>query len=206
MTLEGILNANPNAYPSLALVRVDVDVDVDGAADDIAARIAVAMSNEYPDEIAPELAAGYQDLRPSEVVGLAPASRTANLLAGLLGAASVLALGLTLSSSVRRRRRTDAVRSAIGLDRGDLRQTVRWQVNLVTLLALAVGLPIGVVLGRIAWIAFAEQLGVASDPQLPLALLAAAAAGLLLLANLVGEWPARTAGRRRQSIALRGLG
>jgi predicted lysophospholipase L1 biosynthesis ABC-type transport system permease subunit len=121
----------------------------------------------------------------------------------LLGAAAVLALGLTLSSSVRRRRRTYAVLAAIGLDRGDLRQTVRWQLNLVTLLALAIGLPIGVVVGRLAWTAFADQLGVAGDPRVPVALLAAAAGALLLVANLVGEWPARTAGRRRWGVALR---
>ena len=173
MTLEGINAANENSYPSLVLVRVADGVDLDEAESGITEGIAATMSEYREDPVlAMAYADAYQDLRPSEVVGLAPASRTANLLAGLLGAASVLALGLTLSSSVRRRRRTYAVLSAIGLDRGDLRQTVRWQLNIVTLLALVIGLPIGVVLGRVAWTAFAEQLGAAGDPRIPFALLA----------------------------------
>jgi hypothetical protein len=66
----------------------------------------------------------------------------------------------------------------------------------LTGLALVVGLPIGVALGRVAWTAFADDLGAAGGPRVPLLVLLAAAAGLLLLANAIGEWPARAAARR----------
>ena len=136
------------------------------------------MSTLLTRRLAVEGTEAYPRLRPAEVVGLQPASRTANLLAGLLGGAAVLALALTLSSSVRRRRRrpTRCSRS-LGFDRGELRRTVRWQTNIVTVLALAIGLPLGVVAGRLAWTAFADQLGAAGGPQVPLGLLGIAAVG-----------------------------
>jgi putative ABC transport system permease protein len=142
----------------------------------------------------------YRDLRPAEVTSLNPASRTVALLAGLLGASAVLALGLSLAGSVRRRRATYAVLSAIGFGRRDLRRTVRWQTNVITAVALVVGLPLGVVAGRIAWTAFADQLGAAGGPRVPLVLLGVAAIALIVLANLVGEWPARSAGSARAAV------
>jgi putative ABC transport system permease protein len=198
MTLDGLIEADENAYPSLALIRVAHGVDLDRAARGITIGIETTMT-----DLPPDFAESYRGLRPSEVIGLGPASRTVNLLAGLLGAASVLALALTLGSSVRRRRHTYAVLAALGFDRRTLRQTVRWQLNLLTVLALAIGLPIGVVAGRVAWMAFADQLGAAADPRVPIAVLSVVTAGLLAMTNLVGEWPARSAGRRRVIEALR---
>jgi putative ABC transport system permease protein len=199
LTLEGLMAADDNAYPSLALIRVAPGVDVAREAPRLTRAVAQAMSESPPD-----FAASYRHLRPSEVIGLQPASRTAYLLAGVLGVASVLALSLTLSASVRRRRTSYAVLSALGFDRRGLRRTVRWQLNLVTALSLVVVLPIGIVVGRVAWRAFADQLGAASDPRVPVALLAAVAVGLVVLANLMGEWPARLAGRHQGTLSRRG--
>lgn len=199
MTLEGLVAANENAYPSLALVRVAEGVDVRADGPRLMAAVAGAMS-----ESPPEFASTFVDLRPSEVVGLEPASRTAHLLAALLGAAAVLALLLTLGSSVRRRRSTYSMLSALGFDQRELRRTVRWELNIVTLLALLIGLPAGIVVGRLTWRALAEQLGAAGEPSVPVAVLGSAALGLLLVCNLVGELPARTAGRRRSSEAHQG--
>jgi hypothetical protein len=198
MTLEGLAALDQNAYPSLALIRLADGLDPEDEGPRLATGVAEAMS-----ETPPDFASYFVGLRPSEVVALGPASRTANLLAGMLGAAAVLALALTLSASVRRRRHAYGVLSALGLDGSDLRSTVRWQLNLVTLLALLVGLPLGVASGRLAWTAFADQLGVASEPQVPIALLGVAAVALTAVANIVGEWPARSAGRQVVGVSLR---
>lgn len=197
VALEALPELDQNGYPSMALVRLADGLDVDQEGDRITVAVTEAMSESTPD-----FAAHYTDLRPSEVVALGPATRTAYLLAALLGAAAVLALGLTLSASVRRRHQTYAVLSALGFDRGDLRQTVRWESNLVVFSALVLGLPIGVALGRVAWTAFSDQLGGAGGPRVPLVLLTGAVAALVVVANLVGELPARTAGRRRIPRAL----
>jgi hypothetical protein len=195
--LDALSELDENGYPSMALVRLADGVDVEREGRRITVAVAEAMSENPPD-----FATHYTDLRPSEVVALGPATRTAYLLAALLGAAAALALGLTLSASVRRRQQTYAVLAALGFDRGDLRQTVRWQCNLVTLSAIVVGIPVGVALGRVAWTAFAEQLGGAGGPRVPMVLLTAAVAALLAISNLVGELPARRAGRRRTAEAL----
>jgi hypothetical protein len=55
--------------------------------------------------------------------------------------------------------------------------------------ALALGLPLGVAAGRWAWQLTALQLGVDSGPVVPLLPLAIAAAGTLLAANLAAAVP-----------------
>ena len=200
MTMEGLSRLNDNAYPSLALLRLADGLDPTEEAPRLIDAVAEAMSENPPD-----FASSYVDLRPSEVVGLGSASRTTYLLAAVLGGAAALALVLTLSASVRRRRRTYLVLSAVGLDRGDLRQTVRWQLNLVMGVAMAVGLAVGIAIGRVAWIAFADQLGAMGDPRVPVPLLAGAVVGLVALTNVIGEWPARAAARRSTDVTLRDL-
>jgi predicted lysophospholipase L1 biosynthesis ABC-type transport system permease subunit len=96
---------------------------------------------------------------------------------------------------VRRRHRTFAVLSALGMDRRGLRRSVRWQLALLTVVTLVAGIPLGIAAGRVAWTAFADLLGTASGPRVPVLLLVAVAAGVLVLANLLGERPARSASR-----------
>lgn len=195
-TLDGLLAQNDQTYPTLALVHVAPDVDVEQAASRITADLAAALTPEVPAENANY----YRDLRPAEIASLQPASHTVYLLAGLLGASAVLALGLSLAGSVRRRRATYAVLSALGFGQRDLRRTVRWQTNVITVTALIVGLPLGIVAGRLAWTAFADQLGASGGPRVPLGLLGLTAIGLVVLANVVGEWPARSAGSSRAAL------
>ncbi len=194
LTLDGLTAQNEQAYPSLALVHVASGVDLGRDAQRITEGLAAVLTH-----VPVENASFSRDLRPAEITSLRPAAGTVSLLAGLLGASAVLALGLSLAGSVRRRRSTYAVLSAIGFDRRDLRRTVRWQANVITAVALVVGLPLGVLTGRLAWTAFADQLGAAGGPRVPLGLLGLAAVGVIALANLVGEWPARSAGAARGS-------
>ena len=201
LTMDGLAAQDATAYPALAFVQLapDADLGLDGetvgidpsstGGQSIGKVYALLTHNPV------EATEAYPLLRPAEVVGLQPASRTANLLAGLLAGAAVLALVLTLSSSVRRRGATYAVLSSLGFDRRDIRRTVRWQTNIVTILALGLGIPLGVVAGRLAWTTFADQLGAAGGPQVPLVVLGLVAASLLGLSNLIGEWPARQATR-----------
>ena len=65
------------------------------------------------------------------------------------------------------------------------------------MVALAIGVPLGVAAGRWAWQLTADTLGVHSGPMVPLAAMAAAAVGAVLAANLVAA-PGRRAGCRRR--------
>jgi len=132
-----------------------------------------------------------------------PADRTALLLALLLGLVAVATLAHTLLTSIRRRRRDLAVLKTLGFVRRQVAATVASQATALVGLALVMGVPLGVVLGRWAWVLFARQLGVLPEPTLSAVIVAATVPAALLAANLVATVPARTAARTRPALVLR---
>jgi phage tail protein X len=141
--------------------------------------------------------------RPAEIVNSSHMGATPALLAGGLALAVLVSLGVTLAAGVRRRRRDLALLKSLGFTRGQLSATVAWQAAITMVVGLAVGLPLGIALGRWLWALFARQLSVLSSPTVPVGLLAALAACLLLLAVLAAAAPARAAGRTRVAAILR---
>jgi hypothetical protein len=57
--------------------------------------------------------------------------------------------------------------------------------------ALLIGLPLGLLAGRWAWVLFADAAGVSSAATVPVALLLAIIPVTLALALLIAAWPAR---------------
>ena len=108
------------------------------------------------------------------------------------------------------RRRDLAVLRAFGLSGGQVRRTV-WVQSVATMVgALVVGVPLGVVAGRLLWRAFADQLGVLADPASPwLAVVLGVVGGLLaafLAARCRASWPlgrARPPGCERSDVPRR---
>ena len=94
-------------------------------------------------------------------------------LVALLGLAAV---AYTVGTSIRRRRRDFAVLEAMGLTSRQLFQTITCQAMTIAVIALLVGVPLGVALGRIGWRAFAQGLGVGPDAVVPAGPLAIGAA------------------------------
>jgi len=78
-----------------------------------------------------------------------------------------------------------------------------WQATITVLVGLVLGVPLGVALGRWLWLLFADQLSVLSRPTIPVALVAALVAGLVILANLIAAVPAALAGRIPAAAVLR---
>jgi ABC-type lipoprotein release transport system permease subunit len=71
-------------------------------------------------------------------------------------------------------------------------------------LALLIGLPVGVLVARWGWTAFADQLGVVAEPVAPFPWgVMAIALGALLLALAVAAFPGRSAARTDPAFALR---
>jgi putative ABC transport system permease protein len=68
---------------------------------------------------------------------------------------------------------------------------------------VVVGLPLGVIAGRVAWRAFANQLGVVPQADSPIALLAITAVLAIALALVASIAPGRTAARLSPVEALR---
>jgi ABC-type lipoprotein release transport system permease subunit len=109
----------------------------------------------------------------------------------------------TLVTSVRRRRRDLAVLKTLGFVRGQVGAAIVWQATTFAVVALGLGLPLGVAAGRWAWQLAAASLGVDSAPVVSLAAMLAVAAGTVLAANLVAAVPGRAASRLRPAVALR---
>jgi hypothetical protein len=120
-----------------------------------------------------------------------------------LAAGAVLSLTLTVLSSVRRRRQELALLKALGMTRGQIRSVITWQTTLTLLIAVAVGGPLGVAVGRLAWQRFAGWLGVVPVSAIPVAGLVVGLLALVLLGNLLSAGPAAIAARTRAAIALR---
>lgn len=118
----------------------------------------------------------------------------------------LLAIGTLahVSASVVRRRGHDlAVLRVLGLTPRQTRLTLSWQATTVAVIGLVIGLPLGIVVGRMTWRWVAE-----STPMLyvaPLGLLAVllVVPAALVAANLLALWPGRQAARLSPAEVLR---
>ena len=141
--------------------------------------------------------------RPDDVVNFGRVQNLPLVLAAILGLIAVATLTHTLVTSVRRRRRDLAIMKTLGYDRREVRSSVAWQASTLALIALAVGLPVGVVGGRWTWGVFADQLGIESSPTVASAALLIGIPATLLLANAIATFSGRTAVRIRPAVVLR---
>jgi predicted lysophospholipase L1 biosynthesis ABC-type transport system permease subunit len=140
--------------------------------------------------------------RPVEVRNLAQLGALPLVLGGTLLAIGLAAIGHALLTVSRRRRRDLAVLRAIGFSGRQLRATLFALAVTVLLVGLVVGVPLGLLVARLAWGGVARDLavdGTLISPVGPI-LGALVAAGLLLL---VAALPARSVGRLRTAEALR---
>ena len=91
------------------------------------------------------------------------------MLAAILAAGAIGALGLTLVASVRRRRREFALLKALGFTQRQLAATVAWQSSVSAAVGVIFGLPLGIALGRWLWTLFARGISAVPDPTVPVA-------------------------------------
>ena len=139
----------------------------------------------------------------AEVRNLQRVGGLPNLLAGLVALLALAMTTHTLVTSVRRRRRDLAVLKTLGFVRGQVAATVAWQATTFAVVALVLGLPLGLAAGRWAWQLTANALGVDSGPVVPGPAILAVVVGTLAAANLVAAGPGRAASRLRPAAALR---
>ena len=141
--------------------------------------------------------------RPAEIVNYKAMGAMPVAVAAALAAGAVAALGVTLVTSVRRRRRDLALLKALGCTRRQLAGAVAWQATITAIAGLVIGVPLGIAAGRWLWLAFARQLSAVPDPAVPVLSLAVTAAAALILANLVALEPGWRAARTPAAVLLR---
>lgn len=122
------------------------------------------------------------------------------VMLSLFGAATLVHLLLV---SVTRRRKETGLLKVIGFVRNQIAAAVCWQATTVALVGLVVGVPLGVVAGRLVWRTFATTFGVVPVPVVQPWPLAALAVAVLAAANLLAVGPALLATRSRPGELLR---
>jgi hypothetical protein len=141
--------------------------------------------------------------RPAEIVNYRTMGSTPLVLGLGLTAGAVTALGFTLITSVRRRRRSMAVLRTLGFTGRQLAASLAWQSSVAVVIGLVFGVPLGIVLGRLLWELFANEIYVVPSPTVGVISTVAIVIGALVLGNLVAAIPGRIAARTPAALLLR---
>lgn len=137
----------------------------------------------------------FRDQRPDDLVNFGEGSAFPTIVVTTLAVVTAATLLHTLITSIRRRRADLAVLKALGLSRGQTSRTVAWQATVLAAMALSLGVPLGVIAGRLLWTVVAARLGVPAEPVTPVGSLVVLTVAVVALANLVAAGPAWSAGR-----------
>jgi ABC-type antimicrobial peptide transport system permease subunit len=140
---------------------------------------------------------------PADLVNFGQIEDLPLLLGLALGAAALLTIAHLLLTLVRRRRRDLAVLRALGLTARQVRSTVSWMAITVALAALAVGVPVGITCGRLAWGFFAGQLGIDAVTEVPVVPVVILIASGMALAVALAAIPGARASSARPAAVLR---
>jgi hypothetical protein len=141
--------------------------------------------------------------KPPEVDQLEQLNRLPTFLASFLLVVALLALGHALVLTVRHRRSDLAVLRTLGMTPSQTARTVAWQAGALAVSGALIGLPLGLVLGRLVWSAVAHSYGIADDTAWPWLALALTVPAAVLLANALAWWPGRRAARLHPAQILR---
>jgi hypothetical protein len=198
------LNPDPNLNgPDLVFVRLHAGVsaakghaDMQRIAD--AANQALAADPKAAGDNVTVL--GVQ--RPAQIVNYRSIGAAPEFLAAGLAIGAIFALALTLTASVRRRRRDLALLKTLGFTRRQLAAVIAWQSTIAVGIGVVIGSPLGIVTGRSLWDLFARAINAVPQPTVPTLTIILVAVGALALANLVAAIPGLQAARTPTAVLL----
>jgi hypothetical protein len=177
-------------------VAIDLAPGVDVAA--FMESIAEQLPGWDPYGLAPPV---YTDpVRPATVVDVSAMRGVPMLLAGAFAVTMTASVVAGVAAGTRARRRELAIVRALGATPAQVRSSVRWHALTVVVVGLIVGMPIGVVVGRLAFNGLANDLGVAPRAFVPLLLLVVIVVAVLAVGLMSSFVPARRAASRRDAI------
>ena len=179
----------PEVFPSGYLVRFGPGVDHDAAAN--------RLREQFFDSTV------YPVIPPTVIGNYSRVSYLPGILAAVL---IVLALGVLvhgLITVVRRRRHELAILKAMGFTGNQVLISTGWEATAISAVALLVGVPLGVLAGRLGWRLTARSLGVTTGLRLPWVGLVIVVVATILVVNLAATGPGLQARRVRAADALR---
>ena len=142
-------------------------------------------------------------VRPPELDRLAQLDRLPTLLAGFLGLLGVISLAHGVVTNAVRRRRDLALLRTLGFRSREVAATIMSHACTLVIGGLVIGIPVGVVVGRITWRTIAEGVGIATDAAVQPGVLALVVAGALIVGLVIAGFPARAAIAVHPADALR---
>lgn len=195
MTLEGLQALDPSVTQNLLFANYAPGVD----REEVISRINPTLR---------EMEAEVSDPLMANTLGEAnrDAQRARNVPLALASLFTVVALATlihVLITSVRRRRRDLAILRTVGFTRRQIAVTVAWQAATIAVLAVAIGVPLGALLGRLAWSLFADQLGVVSVPIVGWVQILLLIPVTIAAAVVISIGPAMAARRTKPAVVLR---
>ena len=140
---------------------------------------------------------------PTALVNFGESANFPLLLGGVVTLCGAATLAHLLAVSVWRRRRDSGLLKALGFVRRQVAAVVFWQAATVAVAGIVVGVPLGLVAGRVVWRVFALDAGVVAVPVLPGWLIVTLATGVLVAALAIAIVPAAAAARSRAGQVLR---
>jgi hypothetical protein len=142
-----------------------------------------------------ELPAAVSSLRALRILPL--------VLAIFFALLAIATVAHALVTTVRRRRGDLAVLRSLGFTKGDAHLAIAWQATLLAAVGALIGVPSGIIVGRVLWEQFADSFPVVYAPPLALLAILVAAPAAVLIANALAVGPARRATRVRPAEVLR---
>ena len=143
------------------------------------------------------------DQRPDDIRNYSRVRDTPLILGGVLALLAVGTLAHVLVTAVRRRRRDLALLKTLGLVRRQVLSVVEWQALSLAAAALVIGVPLGLLAGRWAWVLFASSAGLAPAASIPVPLVLLTIPVTAALAAGLAAGPGRAAARVRAGVVLR---
>jgi hypothetical protein len=132
---------------------------------------------------------------PSDLVNLERVQVLPWALAAFLAVVAAMAVAHAVVSTVRRRGRDLAVLRTLGFVDRQLSALIRWEGSTFALIGLVVGVPLGLVAGRVVWRLVADRMGIDPAATLPVPAIIAIAVATMLVALVAAAIPARHARR-----------
>lgn len=195
---RNVLQFSAGAGPNMILVRFKANANP---------AVARHTLNRIAAELSPRISQVSVLLvpvqRPAQIVNYQAMGTTPTLLAAALAFGAFCALGLTLTASVRRRRRDLALLKTFGFTHRQLAATVAWQASITAGIGTIIGVPLGIFAGRGLWDLFAREFYAIARPTVPVLTVVLVAVGAMVLANVVAAFPGRIAARTPTAVLLR---
>jgi|GEM_PF-4405381 len=134
-----------------------------------------------------------ESFKPARILNISRVRSVLQIVEGFAALLTLLVLVHSLSTVASRRRRDLGVLRAIGMRPKQARRVLWWHGGILATLAVAIGLPLGIVGGRLLWHAVSNSIDSVYSPRSPWAVLFVVACGLLMLSVASGAALSRRA-------------